>query len=226
MLMSVGAVECVRSSYVGLDVIGFAPLFTKAVQEGAIRYVEETEATLMFGMKATIYRLPFMPSRALVGSQLVTVRDDLQEYDCQLSGERLVAMPPVTADVALIHGHKADRAGNVQIRGTMGNDIEIAKVCRKVVVSVEAIVETDELLEAPELTRLPAHLVHAIVPLPGGAYPSSCVPLYDVDYAYFLDYVHAVEDGRVSDYLSGHIDGPEFGEYRVGRLPMLSRVVE
>jgi glutaconate CoA-transferase subunit A len=167
-----------------------------------------------------------MPSRALVGSQLVTVRDDLQEYDCQLSGERLVAMPPVTADVALIHGHKADRAGNVQIRGTMGNDIEIAKVCRKVVVSVEAIVETDELLEVPELTRLPAHLVHAIVLLPGGAYPSSCVPLYDVDYAYFLDYVHAVEDGRVSDYLSGHIDGPEFGEYRAGRLPMLSRVAE
>jgi glutaconate CoA-transferase subunit A len=226
MLMSVGAVECVRSSYVGLDVVGFAPLFTRAVQDGAIRYVEETEATLMFGMKATIYRLPFMPSRALVGSQLVTVRDDLQEYDCQLSGERLVAMPPVGADVALIHGHKADRAGNVQIRGTMGNDIEIAKVCRKVVVSVEEIVETDELLEVPELTRLPGHLVHAIVLLPGGAYPSSCVPAYDVDYAYFLDYVHAVEEGRVVDYLNEHIDGPEFGEYHAGRVPKLSRVVE
>jgi glutaconate CoA-transferase subunit A len=219
MLLAVGSVETVRSSYVGLDIVGFAPIFTEGVQQGKLRYVEETEATLMFGMKATIYRLPYMPSRALVGSQIVTVREDLQEYDCQLSGERLVAIPPVAADVAFIHGHKADRAGNVQIHGTMGNDIEIAKVCRKVVVSVEEVVETEELLEAPELTRLPGHLVHAIVPLPGGAYPSSCMPFYDVDYSYFLDYIHSVEDGRLPDYIRDQIDGPSFTQYLATRRP-------
>lgn len=220
MLLAVGAVACVRSSYVGLDIVGMAPLFSRATSDGSVRYVEETEATLMFGIKATIYRLPFMPARALVGSDIVVVRDDLQEYDCQISGERLVAIPPVRADVALIHGQKADRRGNVQIHGTMGNDIEFAKVCSRVIVSVEQIVETEELLQDPELTRLPEHLVDAVVELPGGAYPSSCLPYYDVDYGYFLDYIEAVEGGRIGEYIETHIDGEPFPTYVRGRPPV------
>ena len=192
----------------GLDLIGPAPLFTRGATTGAFDYTEETEATLMFGMKATMYRLPFMPSRALVGSEIVTSRDDLLEYDCQISGERLVAIPPVRADVAFLHGHLADRAGNVQLHGTMGNDIEIAKIADTVVVSVERIADTDELRMNPELTRLPSHLVDAVVELPGGAYPSSCLPAYEVDYDYFLEYVDAVDAGAVDEFVAKHIDGP------------------
>jgi glutaconate CoA-transferase subunit A len=217
MLLAVGAVSHVRASYVGLDIIGFAPLFTQGVQEGQIRFTEETEATMMFGMKATQWRLPFMPARALVGSEIVEVRDDLQEYDCQISGERLVAIPPVSADVALLQAQKADRFGNVQMYGTMGNDVELAKVSSKVIVSVEELVDTEELLREPEKTALPGHLVDAVVELKGGAYPSSCLPYYDVDFQYFLDYSDAVAEGRLADYVSGHIDGPGFLEYRAAR---------
>src|SRR5690606_38473709 len=71
MLLGVDAVRQVRSSYVGLDILGLAPLFSRRTTTGEVTFVEETEATLMFGMKATIYRLPFMPSRALVGSDIV-----------------------------------------------------------------------------------------------------------------------------------------------------------
>lgn len=218
MLLAVDAVRHIRSSYVGLDVIGPAPLFTRGATTGAFRYTEETEATLMFGMKATIYRLPFMPSRALVGSEIVDTREDLFEYDCQISGERLVAIPPVRADICFLHGHLADTKGNVQIHGTMGNDIEIAKVASRVVVSVERVVDTDVLRENPELTRLPAHLVDAIVELPGGAYPASCLPEYDVDYKYFLEYVDAVDSGQLKDFVARHIDGAVFADYLAARL--------
>jgi acyl CoA:acetate/3-ketoacid CoA transferase len=159
-----------------------------------------------------------MPSRALVGSEIVESRDDLFEYDCQVSGERLVAIPPVSADVCFLHGQKADAAGNVQIYGTMGVDVEIAKVSTKVVVSVEQIVETEELMESPELTKLPSHIVDAVVELPHGAYPSSCLPHYDVDYEYFLEYVDAVDNGRLSQFVASHIDGPDFEEYVAERL--------
>jgi glutaconate CoA-transferase subunit A len=217
LLLAVDAVRCIRSSYVGLDILGMAPLFTRGATTGAFDFVEETEATLMFGMKATVYRLPFMPSRALVGSQIVDSRADLQEYDCQISGERLVAIPPVRADVCFLHGHQADAAGNVQLYGTLGNDIEIAKVASTVVVSVERVVETAELQRNPELTRLPAHLVDAVVELPHGAYPSSCLPHYDVDYEYFLDYLDAVENGSLPDFVGRHIDGAPFAEYVASR---------
>jgi glutaconate CoA-transferase subunit A len=217
ILLAVDAVAHVRASYVGLDIVGFAPLFTRRVQEATIGYTEETEATMMFGMKATQWRLPFMPARALVGSEIVEVRDDLQEYDCQISGERLVALPPVSADVCFLQAQKADRLGNVQMYGTMGNDIELAKVSSRVVVSVEELVETEELLKEPEKTKLPGHLVDAVVHLEGGAYPSSCLPYYDVDFQYFLDYVDAVRDGRLEEYVATHIDGDPFPAYRAAR---------
>jgi glutaconate CoA-transferase, subunit A len=218
VLLAVDAVRTVRASYVGLDIVGLAPLFTARATSGEVQFVEETEATLMFGMKATLYRLPFMPARALVGSQIVQVRDDLQEYTCQLSGERLVAIPPVRADVALLHAQRADRRGNVELYGTMGNDVEIAKIASTVVVSVEEIVETRELAEHPERVRIPEHLVDAVVPLPGGAYPTSCLPHYPVDFPWFLDYISAVEEGRLAAHLAEHVEGPPFETYMSGRL--------
>jgi glutaconate CoA-transferase subunit A len=223
MLLAVGALSRVRSSYVGLDILGFAPLFTQLATDGTVAYTEETEATLMFGIKATLYRLPFLPARALVGSQIVEQRDDLQEYTCQISGERLVAIPPVAMDVALIHAQKADRQGNIQVHGTMGNDIEFAKVSSRVIVSVERVVETEELLETPEMTRLPAHLVHAVIELPRGAYPSSCLPQYGVDYGYFLDYIDAFEAGRLDEYVRSEIDSEPFAEYISARVPAVAR---
>lgn len=213
LLLAVDSVRCVRSSYAGLDILGVAPLFTRGATSGAFEYIEETEATMMFGMKATIYRLPFMPSRALVGSEIVETRDDLFEYDCQISGERLVAIPPVRADVCFLHGHQADAAGNVQFHGTMGVNVEIAKVSAKVIVSVERIVDTTELMKNPELTKLPSHLVDAVIELPHGAYPSSCLPDYEVDYGYFLNYIDAVEEDRIDEFVATHIDGPVFSEY-------------
>lgn len=212
-LLTVGSVATVRSSYVGLDILGFAPLFQKGVATKNLTYVEETEATLMFGMKATQYRLPHMPTRALVGSEIVNSRDDLQEYVCQLSGERLVAVPPVSADVALLHAQAADAQGNVAVYGTMGNDIEIAKVCRSVVVSVERVVSTGELLRAPEQVKIPGHLVDAVVELPFGAYPTSCLPGYRADYGWFLDYLEAVELGRLDEHVATHVDGAAGDDY-------------
>jgi glutaconate CoA-transferase subunit A len=217
LLLAVGAVATVRSSYVGLDLIGPGPMFMRGANSGEFGFVEETEATLMFGMKATIYRLPFMPSRALVGSDIVTSRDDLLEYDCPVSGERLVAIPPVRADICFLHAQAADAAGNVQMFGTMGNDVEIAKVCDRVVVSVERVVSTEEVLTAPELTRLPGHLVDTVVELPGGAYPASCLPDYDVDFQWFLEYVAAVEGDGLDRFLADNVDGPPFPTYLAGR---------
>lgn len=211
MLLAVGAVACVRSSYVGLDVVGLAPLYSSLTATGEVDFVEETEATIMFGMKATIYRIPFMPARALVGSQLVEVRPDLQEYVCQISGERLVAIPPVRADIGLIHAQRADVHGNVEIRGTMGNDVEIAKVCDRVIVSVEEVVDPSTL--DPDVAQLPGHLVDGIVELPMGAYPTACLPFYETDFGYFFEYVKRARAGDLDPYREAHIDGLPFPEY-------------
>ena len=203
----------VRSSYVGLDILGFAPLFQEKVGSGEVRYIEETEATLMFGMKATQYRLPHLPTRALVASQIVDERDDLLEYDCPLSGERLVAVPPVSAEVAFIHAQAADERGNAAVYGTMGNDIEIAKVSNQVIVSAERIVPTAELLKNPESVKLPGHLVDAVVEAPSGAHPTSCLPYYPADYQWLLKYLESAGSGGLDQHVADTID-IDFASYR------------
>ena len=200
-LVAAGLVDVVRSSYVGFDILGPAPHFRDSLRDGSLTYIEETEATLMFGMKATQYRLPFMPTRALVGSEIVVARDDLQEYDCPLSGERLVAVPPVSADVALVHAQAADSAGNLALYGTVGNDVEIIKVSRRVVASVERVVSSAELARRPEQVLVPGHLVDVVIEVPGGAAPTSCLPAYRADLGALLDYLHAAEEGRTAAYL-------------------------
>lgn len=217
MLLSVGALSTIRSSYVGLDQCGIAPQFNRAVREGTVEFVEETEGTMIFGMKAAIYRLPYLPSRALIGTDIVTVRDDLIQYTDPISGEELVAMPAISMDVALIHAQRADLRGNVQIQGTLCIDVEAAKVADFVIVSVEEIVDTEDLLATGDSTRIPSHLVDAIVHLPGGAYPSSCVPFYEVDLEYFMDYTAMVAAGQVSEYVDTHIRSAPFADYVVGR---------
>ena len=163
---------------------GFAPLFQNGSADGTIDFVEETEATLMFGMKATQYRLPVPAEPARwSAARSWTRRDDLQEYDCQISGERLVGDPAGLAPTSPCSTHRPrTRGATSRCTARWATTWRSPRCPRRVMVSVERIVEPAELLEAPEQARIPGHLVDAVVELPYGAYPSSCLPDYDADY--------------------------------------------
>ena len=119
MLVAAGCVRKVVAPYVGAE--GLAPIgpaFRYAAQEGLIEVWELDEAHYYAGLRASAQWLPFNPWRAGVGTSYPVVNPDLKEFDDPVAGERLLAIPAIEIDVALVHAAVSDHYGNVQHRGT------------------------------------------------------------------------------------------------------------
>jgi len=188
LLVGAGVVARVRTCYFGMEIFGLAPMFTYYANRGAIQVIEETEASLAFGLRAQMAGVGFMPGRGWLGTDMLRLRPDVRTILDPYSGEELVAFPAIRPDVAVIHALRADVDGNAQIGGNKGIDEELATSARMVILTAEDI--------QPELNQadIVAPLVHVLVPAPGGALPTSCHPLYPLDGEAFLAYTEQVSD--------------------------------
>ena len=183
LLIGAGLVKTIRSCYIGLEAFGLAPHFTSSAAAGEINIIEETEASLAFGLKASISGVGFMPSHAWTGTDLFTLRPDVKKVIDPYSGEELTAFPPITCDVAVIHALEADPQGNAIIGGNLGVDQELAMAAKSVIITTEKISPRLEKADIFGLT------VDAVVEAPKGAWPSSCHPLYPLDGKATLKYI-------------------------------------
>ena len=194
LLIGAGCVRRVRSCYVGLEVVGFAPHFTRGVQQGTLGMVEETEYTLSYAVQAATMRVPFLPMRGeLARTDLLRVRPDLKTFACPLTGATLIAVPALRVDVAILHATAADRFGNCHLQGQLALDPHLATVADVVIVTAERIVETAE-LRASGGVQLSGVFVTHVVEVPGGSLPTSCVPHQRLDVGAVLDYADAAAD--------------------------------
>ena len=199
LLVGAGMVSHVRSCYFGLEIFGFAPMFTDLANRGQIDIIEETETSIAMGLRAKMASVGFMPGRGWLGTDLPRLRPDVNTIVDPYTGEELVAFPAIHPDVAVIHALVADLDGNALIGDNKGVDIELTLASRTVIVTSEEIV--------PELTKadLVAPCVHAVVLAPQGACPTSCHPLYPLDAESILEYTEQVSDQASFDnYLSQH----------------------
>jgi glutaconate CoA-transferase subunit A len=137
--------------------------------------------------------VPFLPIAGFAGSDLPsslglkTVRNPYGE-------EELVAIPRLRPDWAVVHVPVADARGNARIYGSPFWDRLMARAARRVLLTAERIVASEELARQPELTAIPEILVEAVVVAPGGAWPGSCYPEYDVDYDAVEAYLATARD--------------------------------
>lgn len=104
-----------------------------------------------------------------------------------------MAVLPIAPDVTLLHAQQADELGNVQYNGPAFFDVMLAQASKKVIVSVDRIVSTEEIRKSNHLTKLPPPLVHAIVEAPGGAHPTSSGGMYGMDADFLKRYVKAAK---------------------------------
>ena len=188
LLVGSGMISAVRSCYFGLEIFGLAPMFTHLANRGKIKVIEETEASLALGLRATLGGIGFLPARAWLGTDLLKLRPDVKTITDPYTGEELVAFPAVKPDVAVIHAIKADREGNAIIGTNKGVDEELTLAADKVIVTAEEIV--DQLDQADLVMQFVDGVIHA----PQGALPTSCHPLYQIDGDALLSYVEQVND--------------------------------
>lgn len=183
-LLDAGALRSVTSSYVGLGAHGPAPRFQRAVACGEIEDREMSEWMLLGGLRAAAMGVPFLPTRAALGSDLVAARGFRTVAD-PYDGERYLAVPPLRPDVALIHAWRADAAGNVQWPWPPDHladvDVLLARASASVVVSVERVVDAATVRASAELTGLACFEVACVVEARGGAWPAASPPDYEED---------------------------------------------
>jgi glutaconate CoA-transferase subunit A len=188
LLVGTQIVNRVRTCYFGMEIFGLAPMFTFYANHGEIEVIEETEASLSFGLNAQAATVGFLPGRAWLGTDLPKLRPDVRTIIDPYSGEELIAFPAIHPDIAVIHALSADFDGNALIGDNKGVDEELAITSKTVIITAEEVV--------PELSKadITAPFVHAVVKAPRGALPTSCHPLYPLDGNMLLEYTESVSD--------------------------------
>jgi glutaconate CoA-transferase subunit A len=197
LLCAAGKIRRLVFGFVSLDSIPLEPHFQAARQAAAIEVTEYDEGMLQWALYAAACRLPFLPSRAGLGSDVLAVNPQLRTvrspYD---DAAELVAVPALPLDAALVHLNRADAAGNAQFLGDdLYFDDLFCTAAEQAYVSCERIVPTSE-LEAGGLTRLRVHrwMVAGVVEAPNGAHFTSCAPDYGRDEAFQRRYATAAKD--------------------------------
>lgn len=217
LFLATGAVERIVTSWVGIGLRwGLAPVFRHYIETGAAAYEEWSHLAMGLRYRAGAMGVPFLPALSMLGSDLAPAVG-LATITCPYSGEQLAAVPALNPDVALIHTHRADMFGNAQVDGYRHMDVDMARAARKVIVSAERIVGTDEISAQPWATMLPHFAVDAVVEAPFGAYPHECYGLYEADTGHFDGYAAAVRDGGADAaraYVAEHVDAhPDFAAF-------------
>lgn len=221
ILCATGQVKKVTYGFVSLDTIPLEPHFRKARQSGAIEAAELDEGFFQWGLYAASLRLPFLPTRAGLGSDMLEMNPHLKTvtspYD---DGEELVAAPAIPLDVALIHQNRADAAGNAQFLGPdlYFDDLYVA-AADKAFVTAERVVPTERLLDEGSIHTLKISRRHVtgVVEAPGGAHFTSCDPDYGRDEAFQREYAATAKDDDLwAEFKAGWIDLDE-DEYQQRR---------
>lgn len=191
LLCATGKVKRAIYGFVSLDTIPLEPHFRAARQKGAIEASEIEEGMLQWGLYAAALRLPFLPTRAGLGSDVMKVNPWLKTiaspYDAE---ETLVAMPALHLDAALVHMNLADAQGNSAYLGPDPYfDDLFCMAAERRFVSCERIVTAAELATSPlQSLRVQRWMVDGVVEAPRGAHFTECLPDYGRDEAFMKEY--------------------------------------
>ncbi|MBX6382576.1 MAG: CoA transferase subunit A [Microbispora sp.] len=216
VLVAAGCVRTVVSSYVGAE--GAAPLgpaFRAAAEAGEIEVRDVDEAHCILGLRAAAQGLPFLPWLGGVGTALPELNPELVEFEDPISGRRLLAVPALRLDVALVFAEAADAYGNVQFVGTGHADPLMASAAKRVIVQVERVVENEEIRRSPGATRFWPDAT--VVRAPWGTHPySSAVITADEEhlrgYARVAAKAARGERAELDAYLERYVAGPQSHE--------------
>lgn len=219
--------RCDAAYVVGLELRGLSACARRYMESGEVQVTEWSNATLGWRYKAAAMGLPFLPARTLLGTDTLKY-SACKEIVCPFTGIKLVAVPALFPDVGVIHVHRADVYGNAQVDGVSVADWDLARASKRLIVTTERLVDTDEIRRDPTKTMVPYWLVDAICHVPYGSYPGNMPYEYFSDERHLAEWMEAEKDEAVLDaFLQKYIYGTkEFSEYLdlVGGEPRMSEL--
>ncbi len=213
MLLAAGKVKKLIFGFATLDAIPLEPYFRKFRQAGTIDVMELDEGLFQWGLKAAAMRVPFLPARAGLATDVLTYNPELKTIRSPYAdGEELLAMPALYLDVAFVHVNRADRLGNTLVTGNDAYfDHHLVRAAKQAFVSAEEVVEKFELTkEEARFNTFERSLVTGVVEAPFGAHPTMCSPNYGWDMKHLKEYSDgATEENGWAAYVEKYVQGGE-----------------
>jgi glutaconate CoA-transferase subunit A len=215
-MIGMGCANKLVFSWGGNPGVGSLHRFRDAIEHGwpePLEIEEHSHAGMANRYVAGASNLPFAVLRGYVGTDLPKVTSTIAPITCPFTGEELMAVPALNPDVAIIHAQQADRRGNVAIWGITGIQKEAALSARRVIVTVEEVVEEFE--PRPFQVVLPWVAIDAIAVEPNGPPPSYADGYYDRDNAFYGAWDPISRDReRFRQWMNEHVLGVEnFAEH-------------
>ena len=207
LLLAAGLVEALDLTYVGWEVYGISHILRRAVESGNVRTTEWSNAAIAWRFKAASMGIPFIPCQSMMGTD--TFKHSAAKIVLDpFTGMKTCLLPALTLDVGLIHVHRADRYGNCQIDGISGFAFEMARACKKLIVSAELIEDTAAFRTYPDRTIIPYYLVDAVVPAQFGSHPGEMCYFYWRDEGHLKTFLEESQDPvKVKAYLDKYVYG-------------------
>ena len=205
----------------GLDAgfMGLGNYLGRQVVEGRLKVCEWSNGTLTLRHMAGAMGVPFLPTRALLGSDTVRY-SGAKVVEDPFTGVRIALVPAVNPEVGLVHVHQCDVYGNARCFGPGVSPLETAMASKKTILTTEEIISTDDIRKDPGKTTIPYFMVDAVVYAPYGAHPGGVQGMYEMDQEHFLEWIAAERDGRMDAYLEKYVTSvashTEYLEKRVG----------
>jgi glutaconate CoA-transferase subunit A len=228
MLCAAGRVKKITYGFVSLDVIPVEPFFKKAREAGAIDAREIDEGMLLTGLRAAGMRLPFLPTRVGLGTDVMKMNPDfrtvISPYD---DGEVLLAMPALDLDAALLHVDRADKLGNTQTLGPDPYfDAQFARAAKRCFVTCEELVERLDVSYPADArcNQFERYFVTGVAEARFGAHPTSNPPSYGWDLDHLRRYSTAATQENGWDRYSEEFVVPGEAAYlhKVGGVDRLA----
>ena len=213
-LVAAGCANRIVAGLVSFEGLGLAPHFRHGVQSGSVAMEEYSEHLLICRLQAQARRLPFMPTVAGLGTDVPALHaasGAVRVETDATTGRPYVACTPLPVDVAVVHVHEADGAGNARVNPKLlWMDSEIVNAADRTIVTAERIVDTAAFTAEPHRTTYPRFMVDTVCAAPRGAYPTSFFPDYGHDDPFFEAYVAACgSPGDFAEFWERRIAGPE-----------------
>lgn len=215
LLVAAGCARKLVSCYFGAERLApISPVVKRAAQRGDVEIFECDEGMYYAGLHAGAQRLPFLPTRAGVGTSYPQVNTDLRVFRDPIKNEELIAVPAIRPDVALLYAGYSDVYANVQHVGTSYGDRALYRASEKTLVCVEKIISNEEIRKDPAKTSIPG--ADAVVRTPFGSHPFASPGFYLTDEGHLREYLAGADAlvknddaGPMQAYLEKYIYGPE-----------------
>jgi glutaconate CoA-transferase subunit A len=213
LLFGSGACDRVITSWFSQGIVwGVSKVMRLYTESKRARFDEWSHMAMGMRFRAGAMGVPFLPMRSMMGSDLVTRLPEVREIACPFTGEKLVLVPALNPDVALIHVQRCDPYGNAQIDGLQFMDIDLAMAANKVILTTERIISNDQIRRAPDHTKIPFLAVEAVVEVPFGCAPHECYGAYEPFFKHHDMYAEMIRKDPakgIAEYLDRYVYGPK-----------------